>query len=162
LLCLRGERRAATTLCSVDALVPRLAADVVATLEAPRFRTGVDLSFGRGDGWMTAPSAVLGRTLDGTRTLTYDGELTVGIDPGACAALASLADAVASTYASIVLDAGDLLVVDNRRAVHGRSEFRARFDGTDRWLQRTFVVDDLAAITDRRGSVITTRFSAAA
>jgi L-asparagine oxygenase len=162
LLCLRGERRAATTLCSVDALVPRLAADVVATLEAPRFRTGVDLSFGRGDGWMTAPSAVLGRTADGTRTLTYDGELTVGIDPGACAALASLADAVASTYASIVLDAGDLLVVDNRRAVHGRSEFRARFDGTDRWLQRTFVVDDLAGIVDRRGSVITTEFSAAA
>ena len=52
--------------------------------------------------------------------------------------------------------------VDNRRAVHGRSEFRARFDGTDRWLQRTFVVDDLATIADRRGSVITTRFSAAA
>ena len=47
-----------------------------------------------------------------------------------------------------MLEAGDLLVVDNRRAVHGRSEFRARFDGTDRWLQRTFVVDDLAA--DRR------------
>ena len=32
LLCLRGDPRAATTLCSVDALVPHLDADVVATL----------------------------------------------------------------------------------------------------------------------------------
>ena len=61
-----------------------------------------------------------------------------------------------------MLDAGDLLVIDNRRAVHGRSKFRARFDGTDRWLQRTFVVDELATIADRRGSVITTQFPAAA
>ena len=162
LLCLRGDPGAATELCSVDAVVPHLSAGVVRTLEQPRFRTGVDLSFGRGDGWTTAPGAVLARTADGTRTLTYDGELTIGTDADSGAALADLADAIASTSTSIVLDAGDLLIVDNRRAVHGRSQFQARFDGTDRWLQRTFVVDDLAAITDRRGSVITTRFSAAA
>ena len=85
-----------------------------------------------------------------------------GLDATARDALAALADAIACSYTSVVLEAGDLLVIDNRRAVHGRSEFRARFDGTDRWLQRTFVVDDLATIADRRGSVITTRFSAAA
>jgi L-asparagine oxygenase len=50
-------------------------------------------------------------------------------------------------------------VVDNQVAVHGRSPFRARFDGTDRWLQRTFVVPDLAAsAADRTGRIITTRF----
>ena len=162
LLCLRGDPAARTTLCSVDALVPNLDADVVRTLRRPRFRTGVDLSFGRGDGWMTAPGPVLDRDVDGRWTLNYDGELTVGLDAGACAALATLGDAITATYTSVVLDAGDLLVVDNRRAVHGRSEFRARFDGTDRWLQRTFVVDELASISDRRGSVITTQFPAAA
>jgi len=149
-------------LCSVDALAPHLDADVVRVLRRPRFRTGVDLSFGRGDGWMTAPGPVLDRDVDGRWTLNYDGELTVGLDAGACAALATLGDAITATYTSVVLDAGDLLVVDNRRAVHGRSEFRARFDGTDRWLQRTFVVDELASISDRRGSVITTQFPAAA
>jgi hypothetical protein len=162
LLCLRGDPAARTTLCSVDALVPNLDADVVRTLRQPRFRTGVDLSFGRGDGWMTAPGPVLDRDVDGRWTLNYDGELTVGLDAGARAALATLGDAITATYTSVVLDAGDLLVVDNRRAVHGRSEFRARFDGTDRWLQRTFVVDELASISDRRGSVITTQFPAAA
>jgi L-asparagine oxygenase len=162
LLCLRGDPAARTTLCSVDALVPNLDADVVRTLRQPRFRTGVDLSFGRGDGWMTAPGPVLDRDVDGRWTLNYDGELTVGLDAGARSALRTLGDAITDTYTSVVLDAGDLLVVDNRRAVHGRSEFQARFDGTDRWLQRTFVVDELASITDRRGSVITTQFPAAA
>jgi L-asparagine oxygenase len=162
LLCLRGDPAAHTTLCCVDAIVPNLGVDVVRTLCEPRFRTGVDLSFGRGDGWMTAPAPVLGRRDDGTRTLNYDGELTVGLDADAAAALTAIADVIACTHTSVVLEAGDLLVIDNRRAVHGRSEFPARFDGTDRWLQRTFVVDDLAAIVDREGSVVTTQFRAAA
>jgi hypothetical protein len=60
----------------------------------------------------------------------------------------------------VALRTGDLLVVDNSVSVHGRSSFPARFDGTDRWLQRTFVVSDLAAsATERQGRVITTRFS---
>ena len=60
----------------------------------------------------------------------------------------------------MVLEPGDLLVVDNAVAVHGRSPFRARFDGTDRWLQRSFVVGDLApSAGERIGRVITTRFA---
>ena len=52
-----------------------------------------------------------------------------------------------------------VLVVDNNTAVHGRTPFTPRFDGTDRWLQRTFVVADLAGSAgDRRGRVITTHF----
>ena len=130
----------------------------------PRFRTGVDLSFGRGDGWMTAP----GPGARPRATTARGPSPTTASSPSASThgardalARARRRDRVAR-YTSVVLDAGDLLVVDNRRAVHGRSEFRARFDGTDRWLQRTFVVDDLASIADRRGSVITTQFSAAA
>jgi L-asparagine oxygenase len=46
-------------------------------------------------------------------------------------------------YRSIKLNTGDLLCIDNRRTVHGRSSFVARYDGFDRWLQRSFVVRDL-------------------
>jgi len=67
---------------------------------------------------------------------------------------------VHDAHVGVALDAGDLLVVDNAVAVHGRSAFPARFDGTDRWLQRTFVVPDLAPSADeRQGRVITTRFA---
>jgi enduracididine beta-hydroxylase len=59
------------------------------------------------------------------------------------------ADALARLYAlieshavNVVLAPGDLLVLDNRRAVHGRAPFRARFDGTDRWLKRCYITRD--------------------
>ena len=83
----------------------------------------------------------------------------VGTDESANEALRALGEATAQCHTSIVLEAGDLLVVDNNTAVHGRSPFTPRFDGTDRWLQRTFVVADLApSAADRRGRVITTHF----
>ncbi|HRE02697.1 MAG TPA: TauD/TfdA family dioxygenase, partial [Ilumatobacteraceae bacterium] len=61
----------------------------------------------------------------------------------------------------VLLEPGDLLIVDNSMVVHGRSPFTPRFDGTDRWLQRAFVVDDLApSAAERDGRVITTVFGA--
>jgi hypothetical protein len=43
----------------------------------------------------------------------------------------------------VPLQPGDLLVIDNHRVAHGRRPFRARFDGTDRWLKRALVAYDL-------------------
>jgi L-asparagine oxygenase len=75
--------------------------------------------------------------------------------------LNELTNAIARRHTAVVLEPGDLLVIDNSVAVHGRSPFTPRFDGTDRWLQRTFVVADLSASAgERDGRVITTRFGA--
>jgi L-asparagine oxygenase len=43
------------------------------------------------------------------------------------------------------LQAGDLVILDNMCAVHGRSPYSAAYDGTDRFLVRSFVTTDLAA-----------------
>lgn len=50
----------------------------------------------------------------------------------------------------VVLAPGELLIVDNKRAVHGRRPFTARYDGTDRWLRRINVVADLRRAAGRR------------
>ena len=92
-------------------------------------------------------------------TFVYDADLMVGIDSEAQDVLEWLASAVRESSRCIVLDAGDLLVVDNNVAVHGRTPFVARFDGTDRWVQRTFVVSDLSpSANDRVGRIITATF----
>jgi hypothetical protein len=39
----------------------------------------------------------------------------------------------------VPLAPGDLVVIDNDAAVHGRTAFQARYDGTDRWLKRILV-----------------------
>ena len=41
------------------------------------------------------------------------------------------------------LRAGQIIMVDNRRAVHGRSAFYPKYDGYDRFLIRCFAVFDL-------------------
>ncbi|MEK8144495.1 TauD/TfdA family dioxygenase [Streptomyces sp. M10(2022)] len=47
-------------------------------------------------------------------------------------------------------DPGDLVIIDNRVTVHGRTAFHPRYDGADRWLQRTYVTTDLRRSRDHR------------
>jgi hypothetical protein len=128
-------------------------------LSEPRFRTAADQSFvGRRPTRVGRLVPVLTGTWD-EPFLTFDADLMIGADREAEDALGQLRALVEQRHTGVVLSAGDLLVVDNHVAVHGRSPFRARFDGTDRWLQRAFVVTDLApSVADRTGRVITTRF----
>lgn len=48
-----------------------------------------------------------------------------------------------SSMTEVVLRPGDVLFIDNYRVVHGRKPFKARYDGTDRWLKRIGVTRDL-------------------
>ena len=40
---------------------------------------------------------------------------------------------------NIALEPGSLLLLNNRKVAHGRSQFEPRYDGTDRWLQRIYI-----------------------
>ncbi len=163
LLCLRGDPAAATTLASIDDLLPWLPPTTVAALRRPEFRTAVDESFGGEPGVPYGPARpILGGPV-GQPWLCWDEELTTGETTDASAALEDLRTVVSQHRREVVLAEGDLLIVDNRRCVHGRRPFHARFDGTDRWLQRTFVVDSLApSMGERVGRIITTSFDTAA
>lgn len=159
LLCLRGDPSAHTTLVSIHELMDRLPDHVVDVMFQARFRTAVDASFLDGRANELGPARPL---ITGTRsepTFVFDADLTVGIDGEADDVLVRLRDLIEEIKTSVVLEPGDLLVVDNNIAVHGRSPFTARFDGHDRWLQRSFVVTDLApSAGERVGRVITTQF----
>jgi Fe(II)/alpha-ketoglutarate-dependent arginine beta-hydroxylase len=51
--------------------------------------------------------------------------------------------AVNVTKKRVRLQPGDMVFIDNFRAVHGREPFKAKYDGTDRWLKRVKVTHDL-------------------
>lgn len=75
-------------------------------------------------------------------TLPDDGE--------AAGALARLGEQLEDGLIDVVLDPGDVLVIDNQRCVHGRKPFRPRLDGTDRWLRKVTVTRDLRKSAARR------------
>lgn len=64
-------------------------------------------------------------------------------DPTAGEALSALMAALAATERAITLRPGEVVFIDNHLAVHGRRPFKARYDGTDRWLKRVSVTRDL-------------------
>lgn len=153
-----GEAR--TLLCSLQAVLGSLTLGARAVLGQPRFRTSADESYTGGrNGRLGRLVPVLSGDLD-RPTLTFDADLMVGVDATATAALQELRQLVHAHHIGVALGAGDLLVVDNHAAVHGRSPFRARYDGTDRWLQRGFVIADLGAANGERSRRrIDTRFT---
>ena len=159
LMCLRGDARARTTIASIHAALPHLDAGVVDVLFQPRFRCAIDESYLDGRVNTLGPTIAV---LSGTHTnpsMVFDEDLMVGIDPEASNALRELGATLSRHHDGIVLAAGDLVVIDNSTAVHGRSPFTPRFDGTDRWLQRAFVVSDLdPSKHERTGRTITSQF----
>ncbi|MVA74107.1 TauD/TfdA family dioxygenase [Agrobacterium vitis] len=53
-----------------------------------------------------------------------------------------LVERINNSQQDVVIEQGELLLVDNHRAVHGRRSFSARYDGTDRWLKKINVTQD--------------------
>jgi Fe(II)/alpha-ketoglutarate-dependent arginine beta-hydroxylase len=59
------------------------------------------------------------------------------------AALNGLIRIIEGNLVDLVLAPGDIVFIDNFRAVHGRRPFHARYDGLDRWLKRINITRDL-------------------
>ncbi|MFJ6016539.1 TauD/TfdA family dioxygenase [Streptomyces sp. NPDC092952] len=54
-------------------------------------------------------------------------------------ALDRLQQACRAVAHEVFLRPGEALLINNRKGLHARSPFTARYDGRDRWLQRTYV-----------------------
>ncbi len=148
LYCLRSdhEKTAGTLVFSIQNLLPCMPRRYYDVLFEEVFQTGIDYSFGSPNGEKANGPIV--SILSGERTNPYfrcDFDLMVGLTPLAQEAFDYLREHSLKVSHTINLSAGDLLIIDNNRAMHGRTPFSARYDGYDRWLQRTLVSRDLSS-----------------
>ncbi|MFF4819828.1 guanitoxin biosynthesis L-enduracididine beta-hydroxylase GntD [Kitasatospora sp. NPDC001309] len=166
LACVRNPTFTATTVAVVDDL--RLSAADRRILSEPRFLILPDNShlpsnnsadaggdFEGIEAMFAAPPAVA--LLEGGY-LRADRSFWGVLDPAdteAQAALERLTREIDRRLRNVVLEPGDILIVDNFRAVHGRVPFEARYDGTDRWLKRVLVTRDLRKSRAARPSLLT-------
>jgi len=135
--CLRGDPGATTYTLDLETLVRHLTPEELEMLQRPLWTIGVDLSF-RMNGWpgdRVGPVAIL---RDGGRRLVFDQDLMEGLTPEAHGLIGRIVAIYEAHRVGYVLEPGDVLVIDNRTTVHGRSAFEPRFDGTDRFLVRCF------------------------
>lgn len=59
--------------------------------------------------------------------------------PEAVAAYKRAKEIAATLAEGVWLGSGDVLLVNQKKASHGRSPYTAKYDGNDRWLQRTYI-----------------------
>ena len=148
LACLRGDPDARTYTLTAKQVSSQMSGADLAALRKRIWMTGVDESFRVGgqqfdDGDVRGPMPIISGAA-GDPYIVFDQDLMAGRTPEADAAF----ERVLTTYRAhrnhYVLKPGDVLLVDNNRAVHGRSPFHPRFDGGDRFVIRSFVTNDLA------------------
>lgn len=138
LTCLRTDRqeRVGTIVSSIRQVLPGMGEHDRAVLNEERFVTAAPPSFhsaGR-----AGPHPVLSGCPDDP-DLRVDFAATTALDDEARGALSRLHKAMVAGQSELVLEPNEMVFVDNRIVVHGRSEFAPRYDGQDRWLHRVFV-----------------------
>ncbi|MFF2810195.1 TauD/TfdA family dioxygenase [Streptomyces sp. NPDC058000] len=143
LLCLRAdhERVAGLRTACIREVLPLISEESRQALFSREFVTAPPPSFGL-DGAGTAPHAVLTGAPDDP-DICVDLAATEPQTQRAKVAMHELQELFDRTALNASLGPGELAIVDNRVTVHGRTAFRPRYDGQDRWLQRTFAVTDL-------------------
>lgn len=147
--CLRqptGKTGAATTLVALDAVLAELSHDQIEILFAPRFRMHIDTSLitNRTSGLDQPPfidnlSVLAGS--HGAPTVCADlGETTANPgDDRAADALSKFSELVHSMASHVRLAPGEILIVDNRVALHGRAAYKPNYGDSERWNLRIYL-----------------------
>ncbi len=141
LACLRNDDAVPTVLSSVRHT--ELSAADRALLQRPTLPILPDDSYSATDGAADTGPPEVATLWNGDEGLgiRYDPAYTPieRADPAYRAAYERLTAELDRVAVEVTLAAGEVLVIDNDVAVHGRQPFRARYDGTDRWLKRVSV-----------------------
>lgn len=152
--CLRAdhEGQAVTSYADARDIAAALDEDVLATLRSPLFRLNAPGGYTRahagGAEVLSDPVPVMG----GAAAYPEIAVSANGVRPlttAAGAALLRLQEVCRSVAQPVRLRPGQALLVNNRKGVHARSGFSPRYDGLDRWLQRTYVRRSLWSIRHR-------------
>ncbi|MFD3513789.1 TauD/TfdA family dioxygenase [Streptomyces sp. NPDC058657] len=143
LLCLRADhhRVAGLRTASIRQVARLLSDESREALFRPEFVSAPPPSFGLPPG-ESEPHAVLSGAPEDP-DVRVDFAATDPLTRRADAAMRELQALFAEHALTHYLTPGDLAIVDNRVTVHGRTGFTPQYDGRDRWLQRTFAVQNL-------------------
>lgn len=128
-----------TYVLSISEVINEFNAEELAILRSPNFYIEAPESFDA-----DSPSSNLIPIISGPKDLpqiTVEFTDSRGISKDARRTLEKFKEVCLASHAlkKIILKTGDLLILDNRKTLHGRSDFKANFDGTDRWCQRIFI-----------------------
>jgi len=150
LACLRGNEKAYTYILPVNSIINNVSEIELEMLKTPLWNTGVDLSFKLNDhefieGDIRGPMSIIRvdkdpRLENEDPLLVFDQDLMSGITDESNEMIQKIVDIYYKHRLSHNFTPGEIIFIDNNRAVHGRSPFVPNYDGLDRFLVRCFGV----------------------
>tara|TARA_Y200000002_G_scaffold16458_1_gene12839 strand:+ start:955 stop:1905 length:951 start_codon:yes stop_codon:yes gene_type:complete len=149
LSCLKGDENAKTYYLHVNDIINHLPSDNIDQLKQKLWDIGVDLSFimnGCADNKRGPVSILEGKNL------LFDQDLMVGHCDNSTQIIEKIVEIYYTYRKFYVLTPGDSLIINNNRLVHGRSSFEPNFDGNDRFIIRSFILNTLDKIKNKTGS----------
>jgi len=166
LSCLRGDPNAFTYILHVESILENMTKHEIALLKQPLWKIGVDLSFKINEsefieGNIRGPFPIL-QGSEENPTFVFDQDLMFGITEESDSLIDKIIHLYYTHRNSYNLTPGDIIFIDNNRAVHGRSSFFPKFDGLDRFLIRSFLVFDYERVKHaciKREHMISAMFS---
>lgn len=138
------DQRWVTSAASATDAIELIAPEHVEVLRQPRFQLGLPESLRKeiDEAYYWTDSMPLITGPSELPEVRVNFNYARSIDPRGSMALAELERALIATSEVIEGKPGDLLVLDNRRAVHARKRFVKQAEGRDRWVQQLYVVKD--------------------
>jgi L-asparagine oxygenase len=157
LACLRGNTNANTYILPVQSIINNVTETDLEMLKTPLWNIGVDLSFKLNghhfiEGDIRGPMSIIRaykdprlenedpRLVFDDPLLVFDQDLMTGITMESNTMIKKIVDIYYKHRLSHNLTPGEIIFIDNNRAVHGRSPFIPNYDGLDRFLVRCFGV----------------------
>ncbi len=147
LLCLRQDHdgAGATRVASIRNALTLLGDREVEVLRRPEFRSLYPTSFTRGQQGerpRSQPHPVVFGPADAP-FMRFNSHNTEAATLEGARALRLLTESLEHVCHNVVLRPGEMVIVDNHVAAHGRSAFTPRYDGHDRWLRRCYATNSL-------------------
>lgn len=153
LFCLRNPTGAPTTVSSLTDIKSDL--ELPAELFEPCVRIAADDAQAAGaeeagiEDWTESavkPRPILSENGNGLQMCVDPAYMSVASDEeGVRDAVTGFCQAIDEHLTEVVLTPGDVLLLNNHRAVHGRRPFKPTYSGRDRWLKRVNVARNFEA-----------------
>jgi L-asparagine oxygenase len=140
--CIKGDLDALTYILPVNKIIENLNKDENKLLFKPLWKTEVDLSFKLNgnqfiEGDIRGPLAILNGSIEDP-FLIFDQDLMFGLSNESNKMIKKIIDIYYQNRIIQNLKPGELILIDNKRSIHGRSPFYPKYDGNDRLLVRAF------------------------
>ncbi len=146
---LRNPNQVPTTVMPLDQLMARLSQEHIDELQKPQYIIGSQLTFRYGmvdilGEELIVDDAQLLFSRNGGWWIRFSHSSTLIAETdkkSAQEAMDALKDACTDCAIPVPLEPGDIALVNNRIALHGRSEVGKEYGGQTRWLLRTYGLD---------------------